>query len=76
MGGAVVNRRSPGPVLWGHQGLWGAEEVMEHFRGQMAFVELAEEHPTSGGVGEGRESSLRLAQIRTGYMLVGKGAAP
>lgn len=42
----------------------------------MTFVELAEEHPTSGGVGEGRESSLRLAQIRTGYMLVGKGAAP
>lgn len=69
MGGAVVSR---GHMLLssGASRALGAEEMREHFTGQMTPAEFSEEHPTSDGVHKGRASSLRLAQIGTGYVLV------
>ena len=47
---------------------------MEHFKGQMSCVELAEEFPTSGGVGESHLShSDRLHVNGQGVSSLGVG---
>lgn len=43
---------------------------MEHFKGQMSCVELAEEFPTSGGVGESHLS--HSDRLHMGSRVIGR----